>query len=76
MKNETMKKVSTTVAVILVSAIMMMIPQLIHTGFQFAAVNWQGVVVNSLMIDVCVYLAFLYANQTSDKTEDTIKMEK
>lgn len=67
MKNETMKKVITTVAVILTSAIIMLIPQLIHTGFQFKAVDWQPLVVSSLMIDVCVYLGFLQANKNKVK---------
>lgn len=70
MKNETKAKVITAVAVILVSAIIMLIPQLIHTGFQFAAVDWQGVVAKSLMVDASVYLAFLYASQNKDKAED------
>lgn len=61
MKNETMKNVITTVAVILVSVIIMTIPQLIHTGYQLAAVDWQKVVVSSLLIDVCVYLGFSQA---------------
>ena len=58
MKNETIKKVITAVSVILVSAIIMLIPELIHTGFQFAAVDWQGVVARSLTIDATVYAAF------------------
>lgn len=68
MKNETMKKVITTVSVILTSAIIMLIPQLIHTGFQFAAVDWQTLVVSSLMVDVCVYLGFSQANKNKEET--------
>lgn len=63
MKNVSMKKVGTAVAVILISAVMMLIPQLIHAGFQLAAVNWQNVVVSSLLIDVCVYLGFSQTNE-------------
>lgn len=68
MKNETMKKVITAVAVIIVSAIIMLIPQLIHAGFQLATVDWQRIVVSSLVIDVCVYLGF--SQEIKNKVED------
>ena len=58
MKNVAKKNIITAVAVILISAILMMIPELIHTGMQFAAVDWQNVVVRSLIVDVSVYLGF------------------
>ena len=69
MKNETMKKVITAVSVILTSAIIMLIPQLIHTDFQFAAVDWQTLVVSSLMIDVCVYLGFSQADKNKAEAD-------
>lgn len=66
MKNVTMKKVITAVAVILISAIIMLLPELFHAGFKFIAVDWQSVVVRSLMIDVCVFLGFSYANLSKE----------
>lgn len=62
-----MKNTITAVAVILISAIIMLIPELIHSGFQFAAVDWQCVVVDSLIVDVSVYFAFLYAGKNNNK---------
>ena len=66
-----MKNVITAVAVILISAIIMMMPQLIHTGFQLAAIDWQNVIVKSLMIDVCVYLGFSCVNENKNGAEYT-----
>lgn len=60
MKNEIKKIVSTTIAVVLGTAIIMVIPQLIHNGFQFVAVDWQIVVASTLMIDEFVFLGYSY----------------
>lgn len=39
-------------------------------GFQLAEVDWQNVVVNSLIVDASVYVAFAYANRS--KVENKI----
>lgn len=65
-----MKKILTAVEVVLVSTIIMLLPQLFHTGFQLAEVDWQNVVVNSLIVDASVYVAFAYANRS--KVENQI----
>lgn len=58
MKNVTMKNIITAGTVILVSVIIMLISQLIHLGFQFAAVDWQSVILKSFMIDAIVFSEF------------------
>ena len=63
MKDVSKKNIITAVAVILVSASIMLIPELIHTGMRFALVDWQNVVVRSLIVDVSVYLGFAYASK-------------
>lgn len=66
-----MKKVITAVAVVLISAALMLLQQLIfHTHFQFTGVDWQSVVVNSLIVDASVYVAFAVGSKNKDKSEE------
>lgn len=63
-----MKKFLTAATVILISASLMLLQQLIfHTHFQFASVDWQHVIINSLIIDASVYIAFAYGNKSKSE---------
>lgn len=70
MRNITMNDVCTAVAVIIVSVVLLLTPQLIHTCCQLAEVDWQNVVVSSITIDVFVYLGFAYANRSNNSNRN------
>lgn len=70
MKNVAKKNIITAVAVILISASIMLIPELIHAEMNFAVIDWQNVIVRSLVIDVSVYLGFVCASKNNADTNE------
>lgn len=70
MKNVAKKNIITAVAVILISASIMLIPELIHSEMNFAVIDWQNVIVRSLVIDVSVYLGFVCASKNNADTNE------